>query len=74
MQKTGSATKGITKYNVEKVDYYNNKNAFIILNSDQNKNNNNMMMVVSSQHPYCCVDNIVLKLFLKQSKFGVLVC
>ena len=30
--------------------------------------------VVSSQHPYCCVNNIVLILLLKQSKFDVLIC
>ena len=26
------------------------------------------------QHPYCCVNNIVLTLFLKQSTFDVLIC
>ena len=29
---------------------------------------------IYSQHPYCCVNNIVLALFLKQSKFDVLIC
>ena len=48
---------------------YNN-----IINSDYNINNNNIYMVVYIQHPYCCVNNIVLTLFLKQSKFDVLIC
>ena len=26
------------------------------------------------EHPYCCVNNIVLTLFLKQSKFDVRIC
>ena len=54
------------------VDY--KKNAFTIINSDHNINNNNILIVVYSQHPYCCVNNIVLTLFLKLSKFDVLIC
>ena len=42
-----------------------NKGALTIINSDRNKNNNNIYIVVYSQHPYCCVNNIVLALFLK---------
>ena len=30
--------------------------------------------IVYSHHPYDCVNNIVLTLFLKQSKFDVLIC
>ena len=48
------------------------KNAFTIINSDHIINNNNIY--IYSQHPYCCVNNIVLTLFLKQSKFDVLIC
>ena len=40
----------------------------------QSINNNNTYFVVYSPHPYCCVNNIVLTLFLKQSKFDVLIC
>ena len=50
------------------------KNAFTPINSDLNINNNNIYIVVYSQHPYCCVNNFVLVLFLKQSKFDVLIC
>ena len=38
----------------------------IIINRDHNINNNNIYIVVYSQHPYCCVNNFVLTLFLKQ--------
>ena len=31
-------------------------------------------MYIYSQHPYYCVNNIVLTLFLKQSKVDVLIC
>ena len=34
----------------------------------------NTNIVVYSQHPYCFVNNIVLTLFMKQSKFDVLIC
>ena len=43
-----------------------------IINSDHIINNNNMY--IYSQHPYRCVNSIVLTLFLKQSKFDVLIC
>ena len=33
-----------------------------IINSDHNINNNNICIVVYSQHPYYCVNNIVLTL------------
>ena len=36
---------------------------------------NNTNIIINSQHPYyCCVNNIVLTLFLKQSKIDVLIC
>ena len=35
---------------------------------------NHTHIVVYSQHPYCCVNNIVLTLFMKQSKYDVLIC
>ena len=35
--------------------------------------NNNIYIVVYSRHPYCCVNNIVLTLFLKQSKLDVII-
>ena len=50
------------------------QHTFTIINSDHNINNNNIYIVVYSQHPYCYVNNIVLTLFLKQSKFDVLIC
>ena len=49
-----------------------NKNALTIINSDHNINNNNIY--IYSQHPYCCENNIVLTLFVKQSKFDILIC
>ena len=48
--------------------------ALTIINSDHNINNNNIYIVVYSQHPYCCINNIVLTRFLKQSQFDVLIC
>ena len=36
--------------------------------------NNNMYIVVYSQHPYCCVNNIVLTRFMKQSHFHLRMC
>ena len=39
-------------------------------NSDYNLNNNNISTIFT-QHPYCCVNNIVLTLFLNESKFDV---
>ena len=50
------------------------QNAFTIINSDHNINNNNIYIVVYSKHPYCCENTIVLTLFLKQSKLGILIC
>ena len=47
------------------------QNAFTIINSDHIINNNNIY--IYSQHPYCCVNNIVLTPFLKHSKFDVLI-
>ena len=35
---------------------------------------NHKNRVVYSQHPYCCVNKIILRLFLKQSKCDVLIC
>ena len=49
-------------------------NTFTIINNDYNINNNNTFIVVYSQNSYCYVNNIVLTLFLKQSKFDVLIC
>ena len=40
----------------------------------RNINNNNINIVAYSLHPYLCVNNIVLTLFMKQSKFDVLIC
>ena len=57
-----------------RVQWTKQQNAFAIINSDHNINNNTIYIVVYSQHPYCCVNNIVLALFLKQSKFDVLIC
>ena len=53
-----------------RVQWIIKKNAFTIINSDHNINNNNIY--IYSQHPCCCVNNIVLTLFLKQSIFDVL--
>ena len=49
-------------------------NEYNKLTCRNNINSNNIYIVVYSQHPYCCVNNNVLKLFLKQSKFDVLIC
>ena len=45
---------------------------FIIINSDYNNKNTNIS-IVFSQHPYCCVNKIVLTVFLNESKVDVLV-
>ena len=39
-----------------------------------NINNNNIYIVVYSQHPYCCVNSIILTLFLKESEIDVRIC
>ena len=39
--------------------------AFTIIKKDHNINNYNACIVVYSQHPYCCENNIILTLFLK---------
>ena len=46
------------------------KHTITIINSDYNLNNNNILTIFT-QHPYCCVNNIVLTLFLNESKVDV---
>ena len=46
------------------------QNTFTIINSEYNINNNNIYTIFT-QHPYCCVNNIALTLFLNESKFDV---
>ena len=41
-----------------------------IINSNYNINNNSII-ILFTQHPYCCVNNIVLTLFLNSAKFDV---
>ena len=43
----------------------------LTVSKQKEKNMSNINIVIYSQHPYCCVNNIVLT--LKQSKFDVLI-
>ena len=50
--------------------YLRPKHPITIINSDYNLNNN-YISTIFTQHPYCCVNNIVLTLFLNESKVDV---
>ena len=58
----------IPMYIEVRVQWTKSQNTFTVIYSDHNINNNiinNTNIVVYSQHPHCCVNNIVLTLFLK---------